>query len=372
MKNINGTQQDLNILIGWEDFSFIKKFCEVNGIVVVSLQEFIDEESSFWNIAIDVSHKGKTLTLVVNGNDVEEVARLYLKMNFAIITLNFIRWTQLSENIVKNILYKVKIEVESELQLQKEKEEAQKRREQEKYEDKEVIEAIEIMEKNIKRIEQLLVLGKHILPSTDIKQLEWYLIELKKLKRWTNFHKIVNLLDLADKTLFRAESEVLQKLDNQKFLIDPNSVITNIDVIKAYDFLVESEEKCTLKRQLTFREQIYVVFKNRTIYLRFFFIDLVSSYKNFDLFVRQCLILLEFFGFSLIIFFSLYAFLPFFHNSKENIRFLPFLWLIMVVLLCYEWLRTIIKSYILRLIFFVLLCIWTFILIKMLRSNFAF
>jgi len=39
-----------------------------------------------------------------------------------------------------------------------------------------------LIEKNIQRIEQLLAIGREILPYQDIKQLEGHLSELKKLK----------------------------------------------------------------------------------------------------------------------------------------------------------------------------------------------
>ncbi|MBQ7074050.1 hypothetical protein IJM86_03145 [bacterium] len=80
----------------------------------------------------------------------------------------------------------------------------------------------------------------------DIRKLNEFLIDLKKLKLGNNFHKMAIILDQAENLIFQSENYVLKDLENKDTVIDPNSKITHIDVIKEYNNLLESEEKNVL------------------------------------------------------------------------------------------------------------------------------
>ena len=59
-------------------------------------------------------------------------------------------------------------------------------------------------------------------------------------------HKMAIIHDQAENLIFQSENYVIKELENKDTVIDPNSKITHIDVIKEYNNLLESEEKNVL------------------------------------------------------------------------------------------------------------------------------
>jgi len=80
----------------------------------------------------------------------------------------------------------------------------------------------------------------------DLRKLNEFLIDLKKLKLGNNFHKMAIILDQAETLIFQSENYILKELCDRDTVIDPNSKITHIDVIKEYNNVLEANEKMIL------------------------------------------------------------------------------------------------------------------------------
>lgn len=354
IKDLNGTQQNLDFLLDGNDFSAIKVFCENFGIVVVSIQQYDEPTAQFWDILLRLKLADQTREIIIKGTNLEETARLFLEMDFPVVLVNSLT-NPIPENLSEKLLSKILGEVAQ--QKWKIEEEAFEKRNQEikKYEDKNVFVAIDLIEKNIQRIEQLLAIGREILPYQDIKQLEGHLSELKKLKLWNNFHKMSNTLDAVETLLMQNEDFVLKELDNKKTMIDNNSCISSFDVIREYNTLLQSLEKNTLNRQLSIKEQCYALFRTPLIYLKFLGRDIFASENSFSSFMDQFWGMGEFFLIALTVVLGIYSFEPWiFHNNLGCIWYLPFLWVMMLFLCLYKGIRGWFSSHGVR--FFVLLC----------------
>ncbi len=354
IKDLNWTQQNLDFLLDGNDFSAIKVFCENFGIVVVSIQQYDEPTAQFWDILLRLKLADQTREIIIKGTNLEETARLFLEMDFPVVLVNSLT-NPIPENLSEKLLSKILGEVAQ--QKWKIEEEAFEKRNQEikKYEDKNVFVAIDLIEKNIQRIEQLLAIGREILPYQDIKQLEGHLSELKKLKLWNNFHKMSNTLDAVETLLMQNEDFVLKELDNKKTMIDNNSCISSFDVIREYNTLLQSLEKNTLNRQLSIKEQCYALFRTPLIYLKFLGRDIFASENSFSSFMDQFWGMGEFFLIALTVVLGIYSFEPWiFHNNLGCIWYLPFLWVMMLFLCLYKGIRGWFSSHGVR--FFVLLC----------------
>lgn len=80
----------------------------------------------------------------------------------------------------------------------------------------------------------------------EVRKLNEFLIDLQKIKMGNNFHKMALILDQAENLIFQLENYVLKEMEAKNTVIDPNSVITHIDVIKEYNTLQEAKEKTEL------------------------------------------------------------------------------------------------------------------------------
>ena len=174
-------------------------------------------------------------------------------------------------------------------------------KEKKKFENKDVKAALKVINSNIDRIDQLLFIGKGVLSGEEMKKLTDISNELKKIRLGTNFNRMAQLLLDAQRYLSVAEAKVLKALDDKKFFIDRNSVVTNIDVISEYSALVMAQEKSVLKKPLTNWESVYLVGKSGTVFARFFWKDLVHSLSSLPVLLPNIISLLEYFTLVIIV-----------------------------------------------------------------------
>jgi hypothetical protein len=145
------------------------------------------------------------------------------------------------------------------------------------------------------------------LSSEEIRTLTEYSNDLKKIRLGTNFNKMVTLLLETEHSLQKAEDKVLKALDDKKFLIDRNSVITNIDVISESNNLLVAQEKYLLKQQLTIQESLYLSGKYATIFVKFFKKDFLHQFVSLQGLIPNIVFLLEYFSLVSLLLFSFVA-----------------------------------------------------------------
>ena len=296
IKEKNWKQYELDFLIRWWDENFIRDFLGHRWVVIVSLTEFKDKSEDFWNITMSVMYNNTEVQFLMPWNDLSErlyfVAYLWLAPQIVNFVDNPIPEVQMADLIKSTFL---RIKEENEKIKQKKQEEIAK--EQKKYEESSIKDALKIVNTNIDRIQQVMKAWEWVLSSAELKQLEDYSNEMKKIRLWTNFNKMASLVLDSHRLVSHAEEKIFKAYDDQKFLIDKNSSITNIDVISEnFNFNRISEKALFQPSGLTTTESIYNILKSSTVFLRLLRRDITSTFQgtNFDEFFSTTLKLVEY------------------------------------------------------------------------------
>ncbi|MBO7504784.1 hypothetical protein J6T66_01120 [bacterium] len=85
----------------------------------------------------------------------------------------------------------------------------------------------------------------------------------------------------AHKLVKNAESEIFKAYDSQKFLIDKNSSITNIDVINdIFDSKIISEKATLQSSSLTTGESVLNILGPAVVFLKLLKHDIIYTFKS--------------------------------------------------------------------------------------------
>ena len=338
IKEKNWKQYELNFLIRWWDENFIRDFLGHRWVVIVSLTEYKDNVEDFWNITMSVMYNNTEVQFLMPWEDLTErlyfVAYLWLAPQIVNFVDKPIPEVQMADLIKSTFL---RIKEENEKIKQKKQEEIVK--EQKKYEEASIKDALKIVNTNIDRIQQVMKSWEWVLSASEMKQLEDYSNEMKKIRLGTNFNKMASLVLDSHRLVSHAEEKIFKAYDNQKFLIDNNSSITNIDVIhENFNFNRISEKALFQPSGLTTTESIYNILKSSTVFLRLLRRDIVSTFQgtNFEEFFSTTLKLIEYIVLTCIIVISLvWLFSPILWVTRFSLYLLPAfwrLWLLMYLL----------------------------------------
>ena len=324
IKEKDTQQYQLDILVGGESLSSVKDFLEHWGVVVVSLEEYEKAPEEFGKISMIIPFDTVNISVITYTDTVEKSLRYAFALGLVPSNVK-VSDGSVSEQEILALIAGISKEYE---QKRKEWEQTQaeiQKQEVKKYENKDIKNALKVINSNIDRIDQMLFIGKGILGSDEMKKLVDISNELKKIRLGTNFNKMVRLLSDAQNHITKSENVVLKALDDKKFLIDRNSSVTNIDVISEYAELVKAEEKFVLKKPLTATESLYLSGKSATVFSVFFWKDLSQTFSSLSQLLPSTISLLEYLTLSIIAIISgFFVVSPLMNYSGEElIQYLP-------------------------------------------------
>ena len=246
IKEKNWEKYDLDVLLWWWDEDFIRKFLWVRWVVIVSINEFKEDSETFWNIKVSTDFNGSDVEIFMQGEDLWE--RLYFII-FLWITptkANYIK-NPISEEEVNQLIESNTLKIQEEDEKVRKQQELAELKEQKKYEESSIAEWLKIINSNIDHIEQLIKAWVWIISWSDLKQLDEYLNEMKKIRLWTNFNKMAMMVLEAHSLMKKVENEIFEANKDQKFLVDENSSVSNIDVLSEYFYSNKISEKAKLQ-----------------------------------------------------------------------------------------------------------------------------
>jgi len=331
IKEKNWKNYDLDVLLEWWDEDFIRKFLANRWVVIVSIVEYKEDSKSFWNIIIFTTYENEKISILAKWEDIKELTHFFVFLWLNVSSINYID-NPLSDAQIKEIIDSAVSEINEENEVFKKQQELAELNEQKKYEEAWIKDWLKILNSNIDRIEQVMKAGEWILSWTDIKQLESYLNEMKRIRLGTNFNKMASIVLDAQILLKKAEEEIFNAYDNQKFLIDKNSFATNIDVLNEYFNSNRRLEKAKLQPAwLTPSENILNITGENAIFLGLLGRDINYSFKDvsldelFDIVINM----VEFIVLTIIITISvLWLFALLFWYSGFSLYLLPAMWLL--------------------------------------------
>jgi soluble cytochrome b562 len=261
IKEKEGHQYQLDILIGGGELSMIKEFLEDWGIVIVSLDEYEKPIEEFGKIRMIIPFKESDFSVITFSDTLEKSIRYVFALGLHPKHVEIADNSMTDEEIAA-LVEKIAKEYEQQQKQWTQQQTLLQQKEIKKYENKDIKHALKVINSNIDRIDQLLFIGRGILSSEEMKTLTDISNELKKIRLGTNFNRMAELLLDAQSHITASEDLVLKALDDKKFLIDRNSIITNIDVISQYASLIRAQEKFVLKKPLSTKESLYLTGKH--------------------------------------------------------------------------------------------------------------
>lgn len=307
IKEKNWNKFDLDLLLQWWDENFIRGFLSNRWVVIVSLSEFKEDPLKFWNIIVNIDYSWSNIQLTIKWEDLSESTLFIISLWLNPVSINYSD-NPIPEEQVKDIINTALSKVKEEDKKAKEQAEMEELKEKKKYEESWIEDWLKIINSNIDRIEQVVKAGQWVLSWIEIKKLEDYWNEMKKIRLWTNFNKMAALVSDAHVLLEEAEKQVFDANEQNKFLINENSIVTNIDVLKEYYNYSMISEKAKLQTAwMSTNEMIANTLWENSIFLNLLKRDILHSFENssFGEFVDIIVDLLEFIILLIIITISL-------------------------------------------------------------------
>ena len=335
IKEKNWKQNDLDILLQWDNEDFIRKFLSYWGVVVVSLEEFKEDPSSFGNIKMIALYNGSEIEVFVKWENLSDslyfLASLWLKPK----DINFID-NPVNEAEIKGLIDSTVQRIKEEEEILQKQKDIEMMKEQKKYEEKSIWEWLKAINAEIDRIWQILKAGEWVLLWSEIKHLEDYLNEMKKIRLGTNFNKMATLVVESHKLSKEAEERIFSAYQNGKFLIDDNSYVTNVDIIsESFESKMIREKSKLWTSHLTTSESFQSFLWPVAVFLKLLWRDFVHTINDSSIneIFKIVMNLLEYLVVVWIIIFSLLRLVaPLFWLEKFSLYLLPAFWWLALLL----------------------------------------
>lgn len=356
IKEKNWNKYDLNLILKWWDEDFIRGFLANRWVVIVSIVEYKEDPNVFWNIAVNLVYNWSEIQLITQGEDLSQSILFFVSLWLRPLVVNFLD-NPIPEDQMKDMISSTVLSVEEEDKKIKQQEEFEELQERKKYEESSIKDWLKLINSDIDHIEQVIKAGQWILSPNDVKNLENYLAEMKKIRLWTNFNKMASLILDSHVLVEKAENEIFNANEQNKFLIDKNSSITNIDILREYFSSKRIAEKKVLgSDSLNTCEAITSIAWSKSVFLKLLRHDIMYdlNWYSFDDFLDVILNSMEFIIILIIIIISMtWLFGSLIWTNNFSLYLLPamgWLWL-----LIYLFNSLGLKWFISRIIYFIIL-----------------
>ena len=276
-------QYELDLVLQWWDENFIRRFLANRWVVVVSVIEFKDNIKNFWNIAVAVTFENSEIWILTPWETLEDKAYFFISLWLSIHFINF-NDNPVSDWKMQEIIKSTFSKIAEENEEIKRKKEEKEMKEKKKYSESAIEDTLKIINTEIDHAEQIIKAGNWIISAMDMKKLENLENELKKIRLWTNFNKMVSLILDEQELTKKLERDILAQNADKAFLIDKNSVTTNIDFIFELSRLNRTTEKAKIQPNgLTTYETFYSVLWLKAVFLRLLRKDLFNTLEQSSL-----------------------------------------------------------------------------------------
>lgn len=265
-------------------------------MVIVSLTEYKEDANAFWNILISTIYNDTTINIISSWENLEESVYNLTFIGITPKTVN-IKDNPISDEESNKLIESIITKIDEENKKIKQEEEDNILKEQKKYEETWMKSWLVAINECIDRIEQVIKAWKWIVSPSEIKKLDNYLNEIKKIRLWTNFNKMANLVLDADILLRNAENQIIETYKSQDFLISKDSSVTNIDILSEIsNYNIVHDKAVFMPKVLSTTESITNILWSSSIFLNLLSRDLTSDAKklSFDTFFKVLMNMIEY------------------------------------------------------------------------------
>lgn len=329
IKEKDWKQHELDLLLQWDDENLVRGFLSHRWVVIVSLNEFKEKPEDFGAIKMSVLYNNAEIEILMKWEDLSEALYSMIFLGLNPKSANYLN-DPVSEDEMNSIIASTNAKILAVNQEIQEKKEMEERMEQKKYEESAISNSLKIINTEIDRIEQVIKAGQWVILWIEMKELEDYLNEMKKIRLWTNFNKMASLVFESHRLVKSAEAEIFKAYDSQKFAIDKNSSVTNVDVINdIFDSKRISEKWALQASSLTPGESVLNMLWPTTVFLKLLKRDIIHTFQNTtaDETFGVIMNMVEYFVLTAIIVLSiLWLIAPLIWVNNFSLYFLPALW----------------------------------------------
>lgn len=322
-------QHELDLLLQWDDENLVRGFLSHRWVVIVSLSEFKEKPEDFGTIKMSVLYNNAEIEILMKWEDLSEALYSMMFLGLNPKSANYLD-DPVPEDEMNSIIASTNSKIHAVNQEIQERKEMEEKKEQKKYEEAAIWDSLKIVNAEIDRIEQVIKAWEWVILWLEMKELEDYLNEMKKIRLWTNFNKMATLVFESHALVKTAEAEIFKAYDSQKFAIDKNSSVTNIDVINdIFDSKRISEKWALQASSLTTGESVLNVLWPATVFLKLLKRDVIHTFKttSADEIFGVVMDMVEYFVLTAIIVLSiLWLIAPLIWVNNFSLYFLPALW----------------------------------------------
>ena len=288
IKDISDKNYTLELLIEAEDVATVKKFLGDQKVIIIWLEIYQWDIADFGKSYIVVKYWDLSVKIIWNFPDLEEFVEYAFQLELDVVDANYILGNQISENQVSNLISKIKQAESEKKRIQQERLKAAQAAEKINFNDKKLQKAYQAIDDIINQIDQLMeIWGSKIQPITR-KKLDDTRGEMGKLRLATNYDKIIEELHSAMNLIVETQDFLLDLLENDKiFAINPETKITNVDIIREQTRLAKANLLQVLGAQMSREETMYASLGHLKIFTQYLTRDFNFVLSNKPLFLKQ-------------------------------------------------------------------------------------
>lgn len=280
LKEDNKRTYEIDILVDGPSADFLRTMFEKMGIIILLVQSFDSHPQTFGNIYATMTIDDKHMYIILAQQDLQQGCYFLLHMGFPITYISEIS-QQLPPQQSTEI---IKIANEQIHQEQKKKQEVlqKKEAEQQKVYNDPAIQKTKILIDDLlsyilftKEKVQGNVSGKNLRKLGELEE------ELKKVRLGTNTEKMNEIVEQVFNLIEEIEKAFLDYIKEYESTIFPDTVVTNLDIIRQYDMYRKSLEVRLFDVRKNSDDQFFLATGVRGIYLRLVQKDFTHRISNF-------------------------------------------------------------------------------------------
>ena len=288
IKDISDKNYTLELLIEADDAATVKKFLGDQKVIIIWLEIYQWDIANFGKSYIVVKYWDTLVKIIWNFEDLEQFVEYVFQLELEVIDANYILGNQLSETQVQEIINSAREKQIASKKAHQERLKAAQAAEKINFNDKKLQKAYQAIDDIVNQIDQLMeIWGSKIQPITR-KKLDDTRGEMGKLRLATNYDKIIEELHSAMNLIVETQDFLLDLLENDKiFAINPETKITNVDIIREQTRLAKANLLQVLGAQMSREETMYASLGHLKIFTQYLTRDFKFVLSNKPLFLKQ-------------------------------------------------------------------------------------
>ena len=288
IKDISDKNYTLELLIEADDAATVKKFLGDQKVIIIWLEIYHWDAADFGKSYVVVKYWDTLVKIIWNFEDLEQFVEYVFQLELEVIDANYILGNQLSETQVQELINSAREKQIASKKAHQERLKAAQAAEKINFNDKKLQKAYQAIDDIVNQIDQLMeIWGSKIQPITR-KKLDDTRGEMGKLRLATNYDKIIEELHSAMNLIVETQDFLLDLLENDKiFAINPETKITNVDIIREQTRLAKANLLQVLGAQMSREETMYASLGHLKIFTQYLTRDFNFVLSNKPLFLKQ-------------------------------------------------------------------------------------